>query len=217
MPIPHKIHHVWTSGDQFKFPKLLRTWKDWHPGYAFNLWTCEEAINVVCDKAKKILQNEKAFFILKSEVIRHEVLRLFGGLYVDTDMECLKPFDDLLDKNDSFVGYESPDGNIGNSIMACTKNNPVFMASSRFVIDTISQNLSACNARPVHTIGEQSRKLQRILARCETIYPYTLFYPFNCMQPEKRGDEFKYAMAKHHWHCKDDDGWMNKHKEFIGE
>jgi hypothetical protein len=32
----------------------------------------------------------------KSDILRYEILSQFGGIYVDCDFECLKPFDDLL-------------------------------------------------------------------------------------------------------------------------
>jgi mannosyltransferase OCH1-like enzyme len=33
---------------------------------------------------------------MKSDILRMEVLRQYGGIYVDTDFECLKPFNDLM-------------------------------------------------------------------------------------------------------------------------
>ncbi|MBU6001482.1 hypothetical protein KQ236_16380, partial [Lactococcus lactis] len=41
-----------------------------------------------------------------SDYVRLDVLNQFGGIYLDTDVELLKGFDDLLDLK-SFIGLES--------------------------------------------------------------------------------------------------------------
>ena len=43
---------------------------------------------------------------LASDIMRAWILFEHGGIYVDTDVEILKPLDDMLD-NDFFIGYES--------------------------------------------------------------------------------------------------------------
>ena len=32
----------------------------------------------------------------RADVLRYEILRRHGGVYVDVDVECLRPLDDLL-------------------------------------------------------------------------------------------------------------------------
>ena len=41
----------------------------------------------------------------KSDILRYEILHEFGGVYVDTDVEPLRPFDELLDE-DPFIAWE---------------------------------------------------------------------------------------------------------------
>jgi mannosyltransferase OCH1-like enzyme len=43
----------------------------------------------------------------KSDFLRYHILNQFGGVYVDTDFECLKPFDDFL-YLDFFTGIGYP-------------------------------------------------------------------------------------------------------------
>jgi mannosyltransferase OCH1-like enzyme len=42
----------------------------------------------------------------KSDILRYELLYKFGGVYVDTDVEPLRAFDDLLDDERPFIGWE---------------------------------------------------------------------------------------------------------------
>lgn len=46
----------------------------------------------------------------KADVLRIDVLARYGGIYLDTDMICIKPFDAIL-KNDFVIGIQSHDHN----------------------------------------------------------------------------------------------------------
>lgn len=93
--IPKKIHQIWLGSplpDRFK--AWCNTWRVFHPTWEYKMWTDADlpTFNItkkdIFDAAKNMGQ--------KSDILRYEILRQQGGLYVDTDFECLKPFDDLL-------------------------------------------------------------------------------------------------------------------------
>ena len=53
----------------------------------------------------------------RSDIIRLEVLFRFGGVYVDTDVECLRPIDPLLREGaDFFAAYMRP-GTVNNAVI----------------------------------------------------------------------------------------------------
>lgn len=93
--IPQNIHFVWLGG-QFpaKYERLKNTWTKWHPTWNIKVWDDNDAENfgMINQKAFDTLQNLGA----KSDIFRYEILYRHGGLYVDTDFECLKSFDNLL-------------------------------------------------------------------------------------------------------------------------
>ena len=106
MKIPKIIHYVWL-GDKEKpklFYKCLESWKKFCPDYQIIEWNesnfdfsnCKFAVDAY--KAKK--------FGYVADFIRVNVLNDCGGIYLDTDVEIVKSFDDLLD-NDFFLSFEN--------------------------------------------------------------------------------------------------------------
>lgn len=104
--IPKVIHYVWCGNEM---PKEIQTyikgWKEKMPDYKFKLWN---ETNFPFDKypfAQEALKLKKWAFI--SDVVRLHALYYEGGVYMDTDVEVLKSFDDLL-QHEVFSCCESP-------------------------------------------------------------------------------------------------------------
>ena len=95
------------SGDA-PLPETARayeeTWREHHPCWEFRLWGDEEARRLVPARALRACRSRSE----QSNLLRYEVLRRFGGLYVDTDVECRRPLDPLLEGVDSLAGYLTP-------------------------------------------------------------------------------------------------------------
>ena len=93
--IPKKIHQIWLGSKlPDKFKPWCDTWQRIHPEWEYRLWT-DEDINDI-NIAKREMFDKATNQGMKSDILRYEILRQQGGLYVDTDFECLKSFDDLL-------------------------------------------------------------------------------------------------------------------------
>lgn len=101
--IPRIIHQIWLGSPlPERYKKFQDTWKKFHPDWEYRLWT--EA-----DLKDFKLINQKAFdkavnFAEKANVWRYEILDRFGGLYVDTDFECLRNFDVLHEFYEFYTG-----------------------------------------------------------------------------------------------------------------
>lgn len=94
--IPKIIHYCWISGDVFpeKIQMCYDSWKKYLPDYEFVIWDYEKvhALNVRwCEEA---IACKKYAFV--ADYIRFYALYNYGGIYLDSDVEVLKPFDDLL-------------------------------------------------------------------------------------------------------------------------
>lgn len=96
--IPKIIHYCWLSKDPYplKIGKCIESWKQIIPNYEFILWDMNKC------KEEKILSNWiKEAYDLKKYAFAADYIRLYavykyGGIYLDTDVEVIKPFDDLL-------------------------------------------------------------------------------------------------------------------------
>ena len=95
--IPKKIHFCWLGGG--KYPERVRqcmeSWRRALPGYEIVRWDESRFdVNSVPWVREAIERKKYAF---AADYIRHYALYHEGGIYLDTDVEVLKPFDDLLD------------------------------------------------------------------------------------------------------------------------
>lgn len=214
MPIPKIIHHVWVTG-QFKYRDFRLSWM-WHnPTYNFRFWTLDNVNSSIFSiDAMRILQNPDVFWLLKAEILKWYGIYAEGGIYADTDMECLKPFDNLLNVS-SFAGIESPDGNIGNAIMGVEPFNKNVFNVYRFIVDTITNDLELCNKRPVRMCGERAAFIQASLHQFEKIHMRGIFYPFDIVELDKRDNDFPAAYTKHHWTGKSGGGWIEQAEKFL--
>lgn len=66
--------------------------------------------------------------IMKADVWRVAVVYCYGGLYVDTDCECLKPLNALIKPTDSLVvGEEHDNGDLFNCVFAAEPKHPALL------------------------------------------------------------------------------------------
>lgn len=113
--IPKKIHFCWLSGDEF--PPLIQycidTWKKVLPDYEIILWDTKRFdINSVA-WVKEAFEAKKYAFA--ADYIRLYAVYTEGGIYLDSDVEMVKSFNDLL-TNKAFIGFEAATGSIEAAI-----------------------------------------------------------------------------------------------------
>ena len=103
--IPKIIHLCWLSGDPYppKIERCLKSWKIYLPDYKIVLWDTNRFDLESSLWVKQAYANKKYAFA--ADFIRFYALYHFGGIYLDSDVEVLKSFDDLLDLP-YFIGAE---------------------------------------------------------------------------------------------------------------
>ena len=85
------------------------SWKQLHPGWEMKLWTDADAPAPPGVERSRSLAE-------RADLVRYEIIRRFGGVYVDTDVECLRPIGDLLAGVRAFAAYEVP-GRLCNAVI----------------------------------------------------------------------------------------------------
>ncbi|MBP3308781.1 MAG: glycosyl transferase [Clostridia bacterium] len=119
--IPKKLHACWFGGKPIPddAQKYLESWKRFCPDYEIIIWN-EENFDVNSNTyVKEAYQSKKFAFV--TDYVRLKVLYEYGGIYMDTDVEVLKPLDDLL-KYPAFSGFEGPN-RIPTGTMGAEPNN----------------------------------------------------------------------------------------------
>jgi hypothetical protein len=103
--IPKIIHYCWLSGDPFPplIEKCLASWQEKLSDYEFILWDTNRF------KLKSNIWVQQAFeskkYAFAADYIRLYAVYHYGGIYLDTDIEVFKSFNDLLDRP-YFIGTE---------------------------------------------------------------------------------------------------------------
>lgn len=92
--IPRIVHHIWLGGKlPAKLQRLVDTWRLMHPAWKHCMWTDEHVAAIPWYNAAAVSAAGNCGEL--SDVIRYEILYALGGVYVDTDMQCIRSFDVL--------------------------------------------------------------------------------------------------------------------------
>lgn len=104
--VPKIIHYCWFGRGQMPelAQKCIASWHKYLPEYEYKLWN-EDTFDInSVPYVKEAYEARKFAFI--TDYIRLWALNKFGGVYMDTDVEILRPLDEFL-KLPAFTGYEA--------------------------------------------------------------------------------------------------------------
>src|SRR3990167_9191444 len=109
--IPRVLHQIWLGGPfPDEFARYRQLWLALHPGWEHHLWTDDTMIplrnQALYDAAEQIAPGSEQQF--RADGARYEILAVYGGVYADTDMEPLRPIDELLGVTPLWFCYEDP-------------------------------------------------------------------------------------------------------------
>lgn len=119
--IPRKIHYCWFGGKE-KPQEVLRfieTWRKHCPDYEIKEWN-EKNFDVHLNRYTEQAYNAGKWAFV-SDVARLWALVHEGGIYMDTDVEVVRPLDELLQEK-AFIGFEGTQW-IGTNIIAAEAGN----------------------------------------------------------------------------------------------
>ena len=168
--IPRVFHQIWLGPDPLprEYAAFQRSWTRRHPGWRLELWTEE---NLPPD-----LERREAYELLRrpaerSDILRFELLARHGGVYVDTDFECLRSLEPLLDEVSFFCAYNDP-GRVNNAIVGSVPGHPLLRRA-------IAELRPRATYGPVDKEGTGPLFLTRLVRDFPdvTIFAEELFYP----------------------------------------
>ena len=125
--IPKKIHYIWFGKkNKNKLTEIcINSWKRTLIDYEIIEWN-EQNIDIekLCNSNKFFKKcYELKLWAFVSDYLRLYILYNEGGIYLDTDVEVLKKYDELLN-NQVFMGFEEGEY-IGTSVIGSEKHNPL--------------------------------------------------------------------------------------------
>ncbi len=125
MSIPKIIHYCWFGGKP-KPPlaeKCLKSWRKFCPDFEIREWN-EGNFDIATAPLYVRQAYEAGRWAFVTDYVRLKALTEEGGIYMDTDVEVVKPFTPYL-HHQAFAGFESP-ARIQTGLLACEKDFPLF-------------------------------------------------------------------------------------------
>ncbi|KAK9364907.1 nucleotide-diphospho-sugar transferase [Lipomyces kononenkoae] len=166
--IPKLIHQSWSTQD---LPSKFSTWshscREQNPDWEWVLWTDEDNLNLVKKYCPLLLPYYRQLRgeIYRADLVRNLYMYIYGGMYADLDVECLRPANELFEfYNVNTVphhsSYEAPhmsskqmkaffgrmgtddhfEHSIPNAWMASTPKHPFFLLPLESAVDKLSGN-----------------------------------------------------------------------------
>lgn len=122
--IPKIIHYCWFGKNPKPVlaEKCIQSWKKKCPGYIIKEWNEDNFDVGKIDYVREAYEAGKWAFV--TDYVRLYAMVTEGGIYLDTDLEILKPLDIFLTHR-AFSGFENIE-TVPTGIMACEKNFPLF-------------------------------------------------------------------------------------------
>lgn len=149
MPIPRIFHQIWYQGES-RLPLHLKeyrqSWIAQHPNFTFAFWDQPSIENLVNQSEPWIKDHYFSYelMIQRIDFAKYVILHHFGGIYMDIDVKCIKPIDDLLSEHSEknvilskcpydfvhhslmfFIGLRLGEPLINNGIMMCNKGHSI--------------------------------------------------------------------------------------------
>lgn len=189
--IPRRIHQFWTGPNRPE--ALMDRCKKMHAAWEYTLWTPETVPELKNHRIMAQFQADRVYDG-QSDVLRYELLWKHGGVWLDADVVCLRPLDDLLDNRTGFItafqNYGNPDAAEGQwyhprqfllqtSVMAASRGHPMLGA----IVDTLRNNRHKAYGVPWITVGpahvtKTVHSFPQFMLNAR-ILPYTAFTPYH--------------------------------------
>lgn len=121
--IPKIIHYFWESNGPMpsKLKKCVESWHKFCPDFEIRCWNVASLGNEVPVWVREAIENKK--FAFAADYVRYYALYNHGGIYMDTDVEMIKPFGTLLDAP-YLMCFETEFGYVESGFLAVEKGNP---------------------------------------------------------------------------------------------
>ena len=185
--IPQVFHRIWLGPDPMpeEYVRLGRTWKRNHPDWEHHLWA---ETNLPTD-----LERHEVYELLRrpaerADILRLELLHRLGGVYVDADLESLKPIDMLLDGVSCFLGALDS-GRVSNAVIGAVPGHPLLARA-------------IAELRPRTTFGPVDREGTGplLIERLRHEFPdVTVFEPEVFFATEREQAQYSFHLSARSW------------------
>jgi len=177
--IPKIIHQIWLGGPLPEQDRILiETWKKFHPDWEHRLWTDKDVENF--DLYNRELYDRSNNYREKANILRLEILNKFGGLYVDTDFECLKSFDVLNENYDFYTSLAPMDEGriyLTNGLFASIPGHPILQYCIKLLSYTKNLKMVILRSGVYPFTKSVIDSMKKFELENTIVFPASYFYP----------------------------------------
>ena len=184
--IPKIIHYCWFGGKELSkdAKKYINSWHSLCPDYKIIEWNETNFDVKTVPYVREAYEEKKWAFV--SDYVRLYVLKKYGGIYLDTDVEVIKSLDPFL-YNKVFIGAESK-YSICTAVIGAERN-ALFIGELLELYDEIHfKNQRGIDLTPnsqrifayLENVYNYKASNKPIYWNNFTLYPKDYFSPINC-------------------------------------
>jgi len=153
LKIPKVIHFIWIGPDPFPKESIqyVASWVSHHPDWKIKFWSDRRRplphkkmeLHFTSDFQFSRLKEQFEMsdnYAEKADLLRYEILYREGGLYVDHDVQCFKPFTSFHHRFNLYCGLEPPHNpvlsssiSVNNNLIGATAHHPILKQAIEFV------------------------------------------------------------------------------------
>ena len=192
MSIPKVIHYCWFGGTEMPaaYKKYMESWKRYCPDYEIKLWNEQNFDFSGNLYARQAYEQKKWAFV--SDYARLKIIYEFGGIYLDTDVEILRPLDDLLELK-GFLGFQDNKEIATGLGFGAEKGNPVIKAmladyaDAAFILPDGTYDTTPCPERNTEALIPLGFRADGCMQTVDgvTLFPADYFCPIGFRHPQE--------------------------------
>lgn len=215
--IPKIIHYCWFGGNELSkdAKRYIEIWHSLCPEYQIIEWNETNFDVESVPYVREAYEKRKWAFV--SDYARLYALKKYGGIYLDTDVEILKPLDALL-YNKAFIGAESK-YSICTAVIGAEKD-----ASFIGELMSLYDGIHFVNKQKIDLTPNSQRVFEYLISVYDyketsspikyencTLYPKDYFSPINCYTYEQEITQNTYCVHQFAG------TWKNKREMFSNK
>lgn len=211
LKIPKIIHQIWLGSPvPESFIALQQSWIEHHIGrdWLYKLWTDEDVVQME-------LYNQEFYdatdnYGVKSDILRWEIIYIYGGVYVDMDYECLRALDSFHYTYDFYTAMQPLDTwfvQLGAALFGSRPGHPILKHCIETIKDDWHLQGAPKKTGPVH-FTKSFWACADTDGNKDIAFPAFYFYPLGCQETEgNRSGWTQQGAYAVHWWAK---SWMPK-------